>query len=192
MGALINDTLLSEIKSLYPYLKITPFTRQQEMGLHAYLSGGTATAAARAAGYGSPTTFKTFLETDKAQAVLTYFSEKEQERINITRDRLTMMALECYGERSTAAEGLKAVEVLARMHGKNEEAKQKKTEVSVNVDNRQVHVSGESPAALKKKLEQMSSEQLIQHASSELSQLDLEPTPIKEVTAEVIEDNPSD
>ncbi|WP_345195505.1 hypothetical protein, partial [Kistimonas scapharcae] len=75
MAKLINSAILAEIKSLYPYMKITPFTSQQERFLTLLLEGATEAAAARGAGYSSTAGARGFLETDKAKAVLQYFSE---------------------------------------------------------------------------------------------------------------------
>ena len=189
MAKLINSAILAEIKSLYPYMKITPFTSQQERLLTLILEGATEAAAARAAGYATTVTARTFLGTDKAQAVLKYFAESEMEKITITRDRLTAMALECYQERGNAMEGLKAVDVLARLHGKNEETKQKATKVTINQQNNINHGSGNTDIkAVKKKMQSMSDEQLLEFVGQNTT---LEPTPLEEkegtyVPAEIV------
>ena len=173
MAKLINPAILAEIKSLYPYMKITPFTSQQERFLSLLLEGATEATAARAAGYSSTSYARDFLATDKAQAVLKYFSEAEIEKITITRDRLTAMALECYQERGNAMEGLKAVDVLARLHGKNEETKQKATKVTINQQNNINNAAGDLKA-VKKKMQSMSDEQLLEFVGQNTT-LDPEP-----------------
>jgi len=177
MAKLINSAILAEIKSLYPYMKITPFTSQQERLLTLILEGATEAAAARAAGYATTVTARAFLGTDKAQAVLKYFAESEMEKITITRDRLTAMALECYQERGNAMEGLKAVDVLARLHGKNEETKQKATNVTINQQTNINNAAGDIKA-VKKKMQSMSDEQLLEFVGQNTT-LDPEPLPIE-------------
>ena len=191
MAALINHAILAELQSLYPYMKITPFTAQQETLLMLVLEGATTAAASRGAGYSSPSSAAAFLNSDKAIAVQQYFSEKAMEKITITRDHLTRMALECYGERGNAGEGLKAVEVLARLHGQNEEARQKKgdTTVTINQQNNTV-VQGQDPKALKKKMAAMSDTELLEYASKNFQGLDLEPQAVnreKAIEGELIE-----
>lgn len=158
------------------------------------LEGSTVAAASRAAGYSSVGTAKNFLASDPAIAVQRYFAEQEVERITITRDRLTQMALECYGERATAGEGLKAVEVLARLHGQNEEAKQKKgdTNVTINQQNNTTISGDTDPKVLKKKLAAMDEAQLLEFVGGSMAGFDLEPQPLnaKTVEGELIESTP--
>ena len=179
MAGLINHAVLAEIKSLYPYLKMRPFTRQQETLLMLTLEGASVAAAARGAGYSTTANAKSFLETDRAVAVMKYFSEMEMEKITITRDRLTAMALECYGERGNAMEGLKAVDTLARLHGQNEETRQRQAQVTINQQNNTTIVGAESTKALKKKMAAMSDDELLQYAGQNLQNLDLEPQPVE-------------
>ncbi len=190
MGKLINQAVLDEVKGLYPLLDIKPLTPQQETLIILMMEGSSVTAAARAAGYSVTVNAKRFLSTPHAIAIQDYFAQQEMERITITRDRLTQMALECYGERATAGEGLKAVEVLARLHGQNEEAKQRKAETNVTINQQNnTTINGDTdPKVLKKKLAAMDEAQLLEFVGGSMAGLDLEPRAL--IEGEVIESTP--
>lgn len=196
MGRLINQAVLDEIKGLYPLLNIRPLTSQQETLIMLMMQGSTIPAAARAAGYSTTQTAKNFLSSPNAIAIQEYFAKQEMEKISITRDRLTQMALECYGERATAGEGLKAVEVLARLHGQNEEAKQRKAETNVTINQQNnTTINGDTdPKVLKKKLAAMDETQLLEFVGGSMAGLDLEPRPLgeKAVEGELIESTPDE
>ena len=204
MGRLINQAILDEIKSLYPLLDIKPLTPQQETLIMLLVQGSTVAAAGRAAGYKTSATAKKYLATPSAIAVQEYFAQQEMEKISITRDRLTQMALECYGERATAGEGLKAVEVLARLHGQNEEARQRKAETNVTINQQNnTTINGDTdPKVLKKKLAAMDETQLLEFVGGSMAGLDLEPRPLgdtlgdtlgeKAVEGELIESTPDE
>ena len=99
MPALVNSAILNEIRSLYPYMELKPLTIQQETLIRLLLQGASLSAAARGAGYATNQTARNFLDTEPAEAILKYFSERELESIKITRESLTQMYLELYGER---------------------------------------------------------------------------------------------
>lgn len=196
MGKLINQAVLDEVKGLYPLLDIKPLTPQQETLIILMMEGSSLTSAARAAGYSVASNAKQFLSSPHAIAIQDYFARQAMEKITITRDRLTQMALECYGERATAGEGLKAVEVLARLHGQNEEARQRKSETNVTINqqnNTTIH-GGVDPKTLKKRLAAMDESQLLEFVGGSMAGFDLEPRALieGEVIASTLDDQSTD
>ena len=185
---LVTSAVLNEIKSLYPYLDLKPLSRQQETLIQMLLQGSSLSAAARGAGYASNENARHFLETEPAQRIMQYFHEQQLDTISINRTRLTQMYLELYGERGNTNEGARVLEGLARLHGLNEEARQKKTEVNVtnNTQNNTI-INGElDQETVRKKMEVMDEQQLLQQAGPRFEGLTLEPEPV------VIEQESSD
>ncbi|WP_067586434.1 hypothetical protein [Endozoicomonas ascidiicola] len=178
MGQLVNSAVLTELRSLYPALDIRALTSQQERLVMLLLEGATLTAASRGAGYTRNQSARDFLDTDSAKAILTYFSDRELERISITRDQVNRMYLELYQERGNAMEGARVLEGLARLNGLNEEAKQRKVEINnttINQQNNVHNLNTMDEATVRKKLETMDASKLLEHASPRFEGFTLNP-----------------
>ena len=74
-------------------------------------------------------------------------------------------------------EGARVLEGLARLHGLNEEARQKKTEtnVTINQQNNTLIQNGMDAETLRKKMETMDEKQLLEQAGTRFDGVDLEP-----------------
>jgi hypothetical protein len=117
-------------------------------------------------------------EIDKAEKFLTkksvakliyYFHQKKDNSSNITRDKLTDMAMECYSERLNCSEGIKAIEVLAKLHGLNKE--QQGSRITINNQQNSVKQSKKED---EKFLKTLSTDELKKLASNEINSINIE------------------
>ena len=115
MGHLLRDTDLVNVRSLYPYLRISPLTSQQEKAILLYFRGLTKAQAATEAGYTSHKGVG-FLNSPEAVAIMDYLRADELQDIRVSRDSLTGMLLASHAKAATATEEIMAVREIGKMH----------------------------------------------------------------------------
>jgi len=133
MGALIQDSEIAYLQSLYPMLKLKPLTSQQEQLILLYMRGQAIKAAAQGAGYKSVSSAQNFLRSENAVAIMEHLRKREFDDVRITLDSITSMFLEAYHRAGTATEMVMATRELAKLHGLYPDSK--KAAVEINIGN---------------------------------------------------------
>jgi len=133
MGALVSDSEIAYLQSLYPLADIPALTGQQEQFLMHYLRGQSIAAAERAAGY-APGRGKTLLAKESVQHILKHLRDKEFKDIRVDREVLTQMLFEAHQKSANATEEVMAIRELGKMHDLYEDAKHKGNTTNVLID----------------------------------------------------------
>lgn len=163
----------------------------QELGLLTYIRMGLPlTHAARACGM-NLSSAKAFLESDpRAKEAAEYAAILHTSSINVTVELLTMQAYEERARAANATEGLKALEVVAKLNNIGAYAGGGSTQKGRVIDAQAQQLeSGKKRAKNRKQLEQMSDEALLDGAG--LGYDELEPEPVdysKQPAAPIVED----
>jgi len=137
----IPEDAFEEGQSVIPKL-----TKQQEQFVRYYLLGYSTTEAGKAAGYSQANSSK-LVNNAVIQRTLTYFREKEFDRIAVSRESITKLFFEAHRKSGTATEEVAALREIARMHGLYEP--QKIQTISVNI-NSERHIEAATDADLLK------------------------------------------
>jgi hypothetical protein len=117
VAAMINESDIAYIQSLYPELDIKLPTGQQEKLLVGYFRGQSIAQAAKAAGYKSADSARSFLRSETGIVLLQFLKEREFNDVRIDMDTITSMFMESYNLAATSAEKTAATRELAKLHG---------------------------------------------------------------------------
>jgi len=127
--------------------KVLPkLTKQQEQFVRFYLLGYSTTEAGKQAGYSQANSSK-LVNNAVIQRTLTYFREKEFDRIAVTRESITKLFFEAHRKSGSSTEEVAALREIAKMHGLYEP--QKIQTISVNI-NSERHIEAATDADLLK------------------------------------------
>jgi phage terminase small subunit len=121
-------------------------TKQQEQFVRYYLLGYSTIEAGKAAGYSKANASK-LLNHPVVQRTLTYFREKEFDRIAVTRESITKLFFEAHRKSGNTTEEVAALREIAKMHGLYEP--QRIQTISVNI-NSERHIEAATDADLLK------------------------------------------
>lgn len=158
MGALVSDSDIAYLQSVYPMAGIQALTGQQEMFVLHYMRGQSIAAAERAAGY-SAGWGRRLLALPSVQHVIEYLREKTFRDIRVDREQLTQMLFEAHQKSANATEEVMCIRELGKMHGLYESDNQKGTKI-INGD---VHVTNI------KQIERASDKELLELAGSSIT-----------------------
>jgi hypothetical protein len=127
------DQQAFESKLPFMGLSYKALTVQQEKFVHLYISGMTAAAAARAAGYTDRNAGFALMKNEKVAKAISFLREEMREEVKFTLANAHKMYMEAYTSSANATEMKNTTDSLVKLHGLA--APDPSTQVNINVTN---------------------------------------------------------
>lgn len=132
MGALVSNSDIAYLQSLYPYAGLKPLTNQQEQFIMHYMRGAGVKEAELAAGY-RPGAGNQLLGQERIQRVMEYLRQTYFQEMRVSRESLTTMLFEAHSHAANATEEIAAIREIGKIHGLYESDKQRGGPHVVNI-----------------------------------------------------------